>query len=147
MKNLNTLKLVCKQLSCNSVKDNSDLFLSISIAASATHSLIVKEELRIYCQQMERQNTPYQPSIHVTHISLRPSGCYGSLRLIWGMVRKMSYTNLYISHPVLLLTRSWICFTQLLMEVCMGPLLGFREHGHKGIQLREAREQRSKMRK
>ena len=47
---------VCKQLSCDSVKGNSDLFLSILMAAAATHSLIMKEELRIYCQQMERQN-------------------------------------------------------------------------------------------
>ena len=43
-------------LSFYSVIDNSDLFLSIYIAATATHSLIMKEELRIYCQQMERQN-------------------------------------------------------------------------------------------
>ena len=40
---------------CDSVKDNSDLFVSIFIAATATNSLIVKEELRIYCEQTERQ--------------------------------------------------------------------------------------------
>ena len=34
----------------------SDFFLSVFIAATATHSVIVKEELRIHCQQMERQN-------------------------------------------------------------------------------------------
>ena len=33
---------------------------------------------------------PFQPS------GLRPSGRYGSNGLIWGMIRKMSYKNLYI---------------------------------------------------
>ena len=40
---LSTIIIVCKQLSCDSVKDN-DLFLSIFIAGTAIHSLIVKEE-------------------------------------------------------------------------------------------------------
>ena len=52
---LSTIIIVCKQLSCDSVKDN-DLFLSIFIAGTAIHSLIVKEELRNYCQQMGRRN-------------------------------------------------------------------------------------------
>ena len=37
-------QLFVNNLLCDSVKDNSDLFLSIYIAATATHSLIVKEE-------------------------------------------------------------------------------------------------------
>ena len=52
---MSTIIIVCKQLSCVSVKDNG-LFLSIFTAATAIHSFIVKEEIKNYCQQMERQN-------------------------------------------------------------------------------------------
>ena len=83
--------------------DNSDLFLSIFIAATAIHSLIVKEELRNYCQQMERQNNKRRkyminrlwydifrtiPHINPWPIStLRPS----ALRLIWEFRVDMGY--------------------------------------------------------
>ena len=84
------LSIVCKQLSCDSVKDNSDLFLSMFIAGAATHSLIVKEELRIHCQQMERQNNKrrkyminrllYDIFRIIPHINPRPISALG---LIW----------------------------------------------------------------
>ena len=38
------LTIVCKQLLCDSVKDNSDLFLLIFIAATANHQLILREK-------------------------------------------------------------------------------------------------------
>ena len=52
---LSTIIIVCKQLSRDSVKDN-DLFFPIFIAGTAIHSLIVKEELRNYYQQIEKRN-------------------------------------------------------------------------------------------
>ena len=98
-----TVIIICKQLSCDSVKDNSDLFLSIFIAATAINSLIMKEELRNYCQQMERQNNKrikyminrlgYDIFRIIPHINPRPISALGplALRLIWESRVDMGY--------------------------------------------------------
>ena len=73
------LTIVCKQLLCDSVKDNSDLFLLIFIAATANHKLILREK------KYEFIVSRWKGEI----------GLNGSLGLIWSMLRKMSYNTFY----------------------------------------------------